>query len=173
MIGRSKWIQALSGVALFSAMMTAGGCSGSSATKMSGATASGEQMPAQMARPAGSHAATDPSGITECAECAGKGMAPRTKGEPKTVGGVQVVDVGIKSGYYLPNVFEVSSGLPVTVVFSGRATGCLAKPRFKELLESADFELTGKATIDLGTLAPGTYEWTCDRGMAGGQLIVK
>jgi plastocyanin domain-containing protein len=85
---------------------------------------------------------------------------------------VQVVDISVKAGFYSPNDFTVAAGQPVTVVFAGKATGCLSKPMFPSLNMKADFS-SGKATLDLGTLKAGTYEFTCGMRMPGGKIVAQ
>lgn len=138
----------------------------------------------------------------ECAACAGLGTAPIVVGTvtvipdaqgtstgggsgggmmggggqaapTATVGGTQVASVLIKNGYYSPNVFYVISSLPVRVVFTGSATGCLANPTFQKLGKTVNFEKTGYGVIDLGKLAPGTYEFTCGMDTFGGRIVVQ
>jgi plastocyanin domain-containing protein len=100
-------------------------------------------------------------------------MAPMVMGSVEASKGAQVAMVGIKDGYYSPNVFTAKAGTPIKVVFTGRAIKCLARPAFKTLGKSVNFEKSGTGTIDLGTLAPGTYEFGCKMGMVGGKIIVQ
>jgi plastocyanin domain-containing protein len=94
-------------------------------------------------------------------------------GPVETKDGVQVIAVGVKDGYYSPNQFKAKAGIPVTVVFTGSTKGCIGKPTFKTLGKKADFNDTGSATIELGALAPGTYEFACGMDMVGGKIIVE
>ena len=108
-----------------------------------------------------------------CASCWGDGAPdPQTTGAPVVENGVQVLKVGLTGGYYQPNVFTVQAGLPVTVVFSGRAEGCLAEPEFPELGVKADLS-SGTATVALGQLKPGTYAFTCSMGVNEGTITVE
>ena len=109
--------------------------------------------------------------VQACAACAG-GMAPAVKGTVSVENGVQVLRVGVKHGYYSPNVFKVSADKPVTMVFSGKAQGCLAKPMIDALDKGTDFT-SGTATLELGTLNAGTYVFTCAMGMNEGKIIVR
>jgi plastocyanin len=108
-----------------------------------------------------------------CADCAGKGMAPMVKGTAVDENGVQVIKIGVVNGYYSPNEFMVKAGTPVKVVFTGKAKGCLAKPQFKTLGKKADFTTSGTATIDLGTVSAGTYDFACGMGMTGGKIVAQ
>jgi plastocyanin domain-containing protein len=113
------------------------------------------------------------SGVQTCAQCGGKGAPPKVVGEAVTQDGVQIVNVGIVNGYYSPNAFTVKAGMPVRVVFTGKASGCLANPTFASLGKKVDFADTGSATVDLGTLKPGIYKFTCAMGMNAGTITVK
>jgi len=115
---------------------------------------------------------TDPN-AQKCADCAGKGMAPMVDGTIETVDGVQVIKVGVKDGYYNPNQFVAKANVPIKVVFSGNAAGCLGKPGFKELGKKVDFIESGSETIELGALEAGTYEFMCGMGMTGGKVVVE
>ncbi len=118
--------------------------------------------------------ATEPMPMEEmgCSNC-GDSVVPDTKGTATTEAGVQVVKIGVKDGYYSPNNITVTTGTPVKVIFSGDAKKCLGKPKFPALNKQADFTTTGEATLDLGTLAPGTYKLTCGMGSDGGQIVVQ
>ena len=108
-----------------------------------------------------------------CTSCwAGDTPDPRVAGETVVANGVQVLEVGLVGGYYSPNVFTVQAGLPVSVVFTGSAEGCLAHPEFPELRVKADMS-SGKATVDLGRLSPGTYSFTCSMGVNEGKITVR
>jgi plastocyanin domain-containing protein len=113
------------------------------------------------------------SGVQVCAECSGKGMPAKVEGAATVVDGVQVVDVAIVNGTYAPNVITARAGMPIRVVFTGKAEKCLAKPTFKSLGKNGDVTGTGRATIDLGSLAPGVYEFTCSMGMNAGTITVE
>jgi plastocyanin domain-containing protein len=108
-----------------------------------------------------------------CGPCATKGQTPVVNGTVKTVDGVQVVEIGIKDEAYTPNVFAAKAGAPIKVVFTGKASACLAKPTFPKLNKSTNLGATGSGTIDLGALTPGTYELTCGMGSHGGNLVVQ
>jgi|ABSN01.1.fsa_nt_gi hypothetical protein len=108
-----------------------------------------------------------------CASCWGDGSPdPQVAGKAVVEDGVQVLRVGLVGGYYEPNGFTVQAGLPVTVVFSGRAEGCLAEPEFPELGVKADLS-SGTATVALGRLKPGTYSFTCSMGVNEGTITVE
>jgi plastocyanin len=108
-----------------------------------------------------------------CASCWGDGAPdPQTTGAPVLGDGVQVLKVGLASGYYQPNNFTVQAGTPVTVVFSGNAEGCLAEPEFAELGVKGDMS-GGTATLALGPLKPGKYTFTCSMGVNEGTITVE
>jgi plastocyanin len=109
--------------------------------------------------------------VQTCSACAG-GEAGTVPGETETVDGEQVLNIGVQDGFYSPNQFTVEAGVPVKVVFSGKAKGCLAMPTFPSLEKKADFT-SGEATLELGALEPGTYEFTCGMEMTGGQIVAQ
>jgi plastocyanin domain-containing protein len=116
---------------------------------------------------------TPVSDVQVCAECAGKRMPAKFEGTATVKNGVQVIDVAIVEGTYAPNVITAQAGMETQVVFTGRAKGCLAKPTFKALGKSADVTASGTATIDLGTLKPGVYKFTCGMGMNAATITVR
>ncbi len=129
------------------------------------------------ASPAFSSSSPQPAAATGepqvCASCWGDGGPdPTVAGEAEVVDGVQIVRVGVEGGYYVPNEFTVEAGLPVTVVFSGPAEGCLAEPEFPDLGAKADFS-GGSATMELGALSPGSYPFTCSMGVNEGHITVQ
>ena len=134
--------------------------------------------PSQTALPAASSASAQPSAAATgepqvCASCWGDGGPdPTVQGEAEVVDGVQIVRVGVEGGYYVPNEFTVATGMPVTVVFSGPAEGCLAEPEFPDLGVKADFS-GGSTTMELGVLAPGSYPFTCSMGVNEGHITVE
>jgi hypothetical protein len=107
-----------------------------------------------------------------CAECAGDGKPCQVKGQATVENGVQVVAIALKGGYYTPNNFTVKANMPVRVTFSGAAKGCLAHPTFKSLGKKADVT-TGSASLDLGTLKPGVYQFSCGMGVNIGSITVQ
>lgn len=108
-----------------------------------------------------------------CAECGGKGTAPVVTGAAKDEDGVQMVEVEVEDGYYKPNQITVKAGSPVAVKFSGKVAGCIGMPEFKELGMKANFVKAGETTVDLGTLAAGTYTFTCGMGRPGGTIVAE
>jgi maltose-binding protein MalE len=161
----------------FAAVLSLAGC----AETMSGG--SGIKAAPSMSKSGSTSVAMEPTSMKgsstaspdaqACSACAGKGMAPMVVGTVATMNGMQIVDIGVKNGYYSPNQFEAKAGVPIKVVFSGQAKGCLAKPQFKSLGKGADFTTAGSAAIELGALTPGTYEFACGMGMTGGKIVVK
>lgn len=111
------------------------------------------------------------TGMT-CPMC-NEGAPAVEKGTATEENGVQVVKVTLKDGYYSPNEITIKAGMPAKLVFSGEAKDCAGKPKIAALSQQVDFTGTGEATMDLGTVEPGTYELTCGMGSAGGNLIVE
>jgi hypothetical protein len=62
--------------------------------------------------------------------------------------------------------------MPVGATFSGGAKGCLAHPTFKSLGKKADVT-TGSGSVDLGTLKPGVYQFSCGMGVNVGSITVR
>jgi hypothetical protein len=115
---------------------------------------------------------TDPS-VQTCGVCGGKGMPKTIVGIAAVKNGIQVISIAIQGGYYVPNHITAKSGMPIQVVFSGKAKGCIAKPMFKSLGKSGNLTSTGTATLDLGTLKPGAYAFSCAMGMGDGLVTVQ
>jgi plastocyanin domain-containing protein len=84
----------------------------------------------------------------------------------------QLITVKIRKGYYTPNTFTVKQGVPVVVVFSGVAHGCLSRPTFKFLGKVGELR-NGSATVDLGPLDAGVYTFTCSMGQNVGVITVR
>lgn len=137
----------------------------SSAHGTSAPLAASSKMPMQS-----STAAT--SGVQVCAQCSGKGKPARVSGSARLENGTQVVAIALKNGTYVPNAITLKAGMPVEVVFSGKAKGCLAKPKFASLGKSADVT-GGTARLELGTLKKGTYTFTCAMGMNAGTIVAR
>jgi hypothetical protein len=134
------------------------------------AAASGKGSMAAMS--ATDTATTDPS-VQTCGVCGGKGKPKTVDGTAAVKNGVQVISVAIQGGYYVPNHITAKAGMPIQVVFTGKAKGCIAKPTFKSLGKSGDLTSTGTATLDLGTLKPGAYAFSCAMGMGDGLVTVQ
>ncbi len=107
-----------------------------------------------------------------CAMC-NKGAPAVEKGAATEEKGVQVVKITLKDGYYSPNEIALKAGVPAKLIFTGEAKDCSGKPKIAQLNKQVDFTGTGEATMDLGTLNPGTYQITCGMDNAGGSLVVK
>jgi plastocyanin domain-containing protein len=98
--------------------------------------------------------------------------------EPATVAstsssGVQQVTIDVEGGYS-PSAIRVRRDAPVRLVFDRKETnpcseelviGSLGVRRFLEPFE--------KTTVELGPLAPGTYDFTCGMGMMHGRIVVE
>jgi plastocyanin domain-containing protein len=108
----------------------------------------------------------------KCLECSKGGKAAPVAGSATVENGVQVIKISLKDGQYVPNQFTVQSSMPVKVSFEGTATDCLGHPTFRSLNKTADLT-TAPATLDLGTLKPGTYKFSCAMGMNSGTISVQ
>jgi plastocyanin domain-containing protein len=87
--------------------------------------------------------------------------------------GVQEVAIDVEGGYS-PSSIRVRRDAPVRLVFDRKETnpcseelviGSLGVRRFLKPFE--------KTTVDLGPLAPGTYDFTCGMGMLHGKVVVE
>jgi len=107
-----------------------------------------------------------------CAECSGHGKAAPVAGTATVENGVQLVKISLKAGRYVPSEFTIQSSMPVRVSFEGTATGCLGHPTFKSLNKTADIA-AAPASLDLGTLKPGAYNFSCAMGMNSGTISVQ
>lgn len=113
------------------------------------------------------------AGPARCIACATGRAAPPVGGATKSIGNRrQLIAVRIVGGYYTPNVFRARRGIPLVVVFSGNATGCIAHPTFRDLGKVGEIE-NGAATVDLGPLDPGTYTFSCSMGSNVGTIDVR
>jgi len=110
-----------------------------------------------------------------CAACTTGETAEAVEGATVMIDGNQTINVTIKDGTYVPNRFVANATAPVVVTFTveGKpATGCVSNPTFKQLDKT--LEVTeGTKSIELGTLAPGTYDFTCGMGRPVGQSVVE
>lgn len=156
-------------VAVLGIALAAAGCSGGSSSGSGYGAA--PATPASAPTQATSAVAT--AAVQTCLECGTKKMPAMVVGSAQVVNGVQVVNVAIQGGTYVPNKITVKAGMPVQVVFAGSAKGCLAKPMFKSLGKNGDVTASGAATIDLGALPKGTYKFTCAMGMNAGSIIAQ
>ncbi len=158
-------------VALVATAVLLSACAGTpSASKPTPASPPAAVAPAP---PSAVGTATSVSEVQVCAVCSGKGMPAKFEGTATVKSGVQVIEVALVNGTYAPNVITAQAGIPTQVVFTGKAKGCLAKPTFKSLGKSADLTATGMATIDLGSLKPGVYKFTCAMGMNAATITVQ
>jgi len=134
------------------------------------------QEPAANVQPAAStsqsQASQDMMPEMTCPMC-NKGAPAAEKGTASEEDGVQIVRITLKEGYYSPNEITIKSGMPAKLVFAGEAKDCSGKPKIAELNKQVDFTGTGEATMDLGTVSPGTYKLTCGMGSDGGTLVVQ
>jgi hypothetical protein len=121
------------------AALTAAGCTPAPSAMQPGATAPASGAPAATAQ--------------LCAACGGMGDPKEAVGAATVENGTQVVTVAIVDGYYKPNKVTVKADMPVRVVFTGSAKGCVAKPKFSALSKSTDVTASGSGTIELGTLS--------------------
>lgn len=167
-MSRKFVVAAMIGAMVLTGVLAAG-CTTAPAEKASTAPAA-SQPAAKATMPAGATTASD---VQTCYECDTKKMPAMTEGKPVIENGVQVVNIAIEGGTYVPNTVAVKAGMPVKVVFTGKAKGCLAKPMFKDLGKKLDLTTSGAGTIDLGAVKAGTYKFTCGMGMNAGMITAQ
>jgi plastocyanin len=146
--------------------IAASGCSTAASEKPATPVASNQAA----SKPSMPATVTTASDVQTCLECGTKKMPAMAKGTATVENGVQIVNIAIEGGTYVPNTIAVKAGMPVKVVFTGKAKGCLAKPTFKALDKKLDLTTAGSGTIDLGSVKAGTYKFTCGMGMNGGTI---
>lgn len=144
-------------------------------------TSTAVDMAAKGAEPASSMSGGAKSGMKinpdaqNCSACTTGKTPPSMPGIVESLDGKQMMNVTIKNGMYIPNRFTAKAGTPATVAFTveGKpATACVSKPTFKQLGKTLEIT-TGSKSIDLGALAPGTYDFTCAMGRPNGQIVVE
>ena len=160
---RTSTLVALGAVLLLATMVAGCTMASSQRTRMVGST-----RPAAMSGSTGR--GVPASNVQTCLTCDQGKMPAKVEGHATLENGVQVLSIAIQGGTYVPNTFAVKAGVPVEVVFAGRAKGCLAKPTFKALGRQVDLTATDTGSVVLGPLAPGTYKFTCSMGMNGGTI---
>ena len=148
------------------------GCSSGTASNSGSSTTGSAPANGMQASSTNASAPADPS-VQVCGECSGKGMGKMVAGKAVVKDGVQVVAIQIINGYYVPNKITAKAGMPIQIDFAGKSKGCVSKPKFPSLSQSADLSKTGVATMDLGTLKPGVYKFTCAMGMNAGSITVQ
>lgn len=107
-----------------------------------------------------------------CLECSQDVKPPVTAGLSEVADGRQTIRIAVVGGVYSPNAIDAKAGVSTQVVFTGNVKGCVSKPQFVSLGKKADMA-SGQATMDLGKLQPGTYEFTCGMGANSGTVVVK
>jgi hypothetical protein len=175
--GRSRTILTTILIAGLAAALAfaAGGCAASNSKPAMSGVGGGMKTTAPaggamkaMNMPASSAEST---GLMMCAGCNGKKI-PVVAGATTVQGSVQTVQIDVVDGYYAPNKITAKAGIPIKVVFSGKVKGCVGMPKFGSLGKQVDFT-SGTATLDLGTLKAGTYEFTCKMGSNTSSFIVQ
>lgn len=149
----------------------ASGCSASTMQKAESPAATAKA--GKMAKGMTPASADTSPGIPSCYECSGKGTPPVVEGKATIQNGTQVVSITVVNGYYSPNRITVTMGMPVKVVFTGKTKDCAGKPKFASLGKQIDIRSTGSGSIDLGTLASGSYRFTCGMGANAGMIVVR
>lgn len=89
-----------------------------------------------------------------------------------TVSGQEVV-ITAASGGYTPENVQVRSGVPTTlIVRSDGAAGCVRSFIIPSRDDERVLPVNGDTRIDLGTLQPGSLDYSCGMGMYRGTLTI-
>lgn len=87
--------------------------------------------------------------------------------------GKQVAVITATAGSYSPGNVQVKAGVPTTlVVRSENAQGCVQAFAIPSLGEQRILPANGDTRIELGTLQPGTLDYSCGMGMYTGVITV-
>ena len=167
---RKVWLVAVI-VMLVAVAITATGCAAQSKAKI-GTRVKPDSAKQASAMPGGMK--TDPD-AQNCAACTKGETAAPVAGAVEMVDGKQMVNVTIKDGTYVPNRFTAKANTPLGMKFTveGKpATMCISKPTVKRLDKMMPIT-SGTDSMDLGTLDPGTYDFTCGMGRPIGQIVVQ
>lgn len=97
--------------------------------------------------------------------------APSMSERPPAADAPQRITIRSGGSGYEPSEPQASADRPIVLVV-GKGEGCAAGFYMPSLGIEAD-NSGGPVTLDLGTLEPGSYMFTCGMGMLGGELIVR
>lgn len=117
-------------------------------------------------------------GAPACACCSGSG-APTVdgvsgdpvEGAAEQAGGVQSITVEISGGVYSPNIIKLKAGVPAKITF-GQSSGCTGQVVSQDLGFQEDLT-AGPRTVELPSLKPGTYAFSCGMAMVFGKIVVE
>lgn len=172
MMGTTRKVLLIAVTALLVAVaVTATGCATKSKTT-TGMEVKPDSAKQASAMPAGMK--VDPD-AQNCAACTKGETAAPVAGTVEMVDGKQMLNVTIQDGTYVPNRFTANASAPVVMKFTveGKpATACISKPTVKQLDKMMPIT-SGTDSMDLGTLDPGTYDFTCGMGRPIGQIVVQ
>jgi hypothetical protein len=110
-------------------------------------------------------------GGTCCGGTASASAAPASQGAAVMSGGVQKISVDLSSGTYNPDTLILKTGVPAEITF-GQSSGCTGIVQSQQLGFSEDLS-SGPKTVDLDSLKPGTYSFSCGMGMVIGKIVVQ
>lgn len=89
-------------------------------------------------------------------------------------GAVQDVQIAAEQDRYSPAVVVAKAGSPIRITFITQGTrSCIRATTLPTLDKAVILPETGSTTLELGTLAPGTYPISCSMGMFTATLEVK
>jgi len=92
---------------------------------------------------------------------------------PVAADGVQRIAIEVYDTAYSPSLVTAKAGVPTELTLRTDGTqGCTRSIVMSSLNIEEVLPETGETAIDLGTLEPGTYRYTCGMGMYGGSIKV-
>lgn len=137
-----------------------GGCCGGGGGAAGGAGAYGAQG-----------GAAGGSGGGGC--CGGGSRGPAVTKSTTVAGDRQSIDM-VVNGSWNPSTIKAKANLPITINLDvQQAGGCLSALVFPQLNTNVQLQSGTKSKVEIPSLKPGTYTYTCQMGMVNGQLVVE
>ena len=88
-------------------------------------------------------------------------------------GGMQEVTIAVRGGYE-PRTVRVKAGAPVRLVFDRQETsGCSEEVVLPDFGVRRFLPAHQRTSVDLASVRPGSYEFTCGMGMLRGRLVAE
>lgn len=116
--------------------------------------------------------ANPPLAGSGCSCCGNSNPATAgTSGEAVIKGDYQEATITVNGGY-LPETLEVKAGLPLKLTFTQGTSSCDSVI----VLSFANLKIdvtSGPQTVDLPSLKPGTYNYSCWMNMLQGRIVAK
>jgi len=100
-------------------------------------------------------------------------FGPKRAASAQLRGGVQEVTVIVKGGF-VPDVIQVTEGVPVRLTFDRQESGdCTSKVVFPDFQLSQTLPAFAQTTVELLPTEPGTFGFACGMNMVHGRLLVE